>query len=42
MLQRLAMTLAQVNAVNTSEYFLSEIRQIVYLLYREKKITKNL
>ena len=37
MLQRLPIFLAQVNAGNTSENLLNEIRQIVYSLYRAKK-----
>ena len=41
MLQRLPVVLAQVKAGNTSEKLLNEIRQIIYSLYREKKITKN-
>ena len=38
MLQRLSIALAQVKAGNTSE---NEIRQIIYSLYGEKEITKN-
>ena len=41
MLQRLSIALVQVKAVNTSENLLSEIRQIIYSLYREKRITKK-
>ena len=41
MLQRLPITLAQVKAANTSENLLNEIRQIIYSLYREKEVTKN-
>ena len=41
MLQRLPVVLAQVKAGNTSEKLLNEIRQIIYSLYREKKITKK-
>ena len=41
MLQRLLMPLAQVKAGNTSESLLNEIRQIVYLLYQSKEITKK-
>ena len=40
MLQRLLTALAQVKAGNTSENLLNEIRQIIYSLYRAKKITK--
>ena len=35
-LQRLPIALAQVNAGNTSENLLNEIRQIIYSLYRAK------
>ena len=41
MLKRLPIALAQVKAGNNSESFLNEIRQIVYSLYRSKKITKK-
>ena len=41
MLQRLPVALAQVKAGNTSENLLNEIRQIIYSLYREKKVTKK-
>ena len=41
MLQRLALTLAQVKAGKTSENLLTEIRQIVYSLYQAKEITKK-
>ena len=41
MLQRLPIVFAQVKAGNTSENLLNEIRQIVYLLYRAKEITKK-
>ena len=41
MLQRLPIVLAQVKAGNTSEALLSEIRQVMYSLYREKEITKK-
>ena len=41
MLQRLAIVLAQVKAVKTSEKLLNEIRQIIYSLYQEKGITKK-
>ena len=36
MLQRLPIDLAQVNAGNTSENLLNEIRQIIYSLHRAK------
>ena len=41
MLQRLPIALAQVNAGNTSENVLNEIRQIIYALYQAKEITKK-
>ena len=41
MLKRLPVALAQVKAGNNSENLLNEIRQIVYSLYRSKKITKK-
>ena len=34
MLRRLPIALAQVNAVNTSQNLLNEIRQIIYYFYR--------
>ena len=42
MLQRLPMSLAQLKAGNTSKNILTEIRQIIYFLYREKKLLKKL
>ena len=39
--KRLPIALAQVKAGNNSESLLNEIRQIVYSLYRSKKITKK-
>ena len=42
MLQRLPMSLAQLKAGNTSKNILIEIRQIIYFLYREKKLLKKL
>ena len=42
MLKRLTIALAQIRAGNNSERLLNEIRQIVYYLYRSKKITKML
>ena len=39
--QRLPIALAQVKAGNSSESLLNEIRQIVYLLYQSKQITKK-
>ena len=41
MLKRLPIALAQIKAGNNSESLLNEIRQIVYSLYRSKKITKK-
>ena len=41
MLQRLPITLAQVNAGNTSEDLLNEIRQIICSFYWEKEVTKK-
>ena len=42
MLKRLPIALAQIKAGNISESLLNEIRQIVYSLYRSKKLTKKL
>ena len=41
MLQRLPVALAQVNAGNTSESLLNEIRQITHSLYWAKEISKK-
>ena len=41
MLQRLPIVLTQVKAVNTSENLLNEVCQIIYSLYQEKKIAKE-
>ena len=41
MLQRLPIAVAQVKAGNTSEKFLTDIRQIIYSLYHAKDITKK-
>ena len=41
MLKRLPIALALIKAGNNSESLLNEIRQIVYSLYRSKKITKK-
>ena len=41
MLQRLPIALSQVKARSTSENVLNEIRQIIYSLYQQKEITKN-
>ena len=40
MLSRLPITLAQLKAGNNSEKLKNEIRQILYSLYRSKKLTK--
>ena len=42
MLSRLPITLAQLKAGNNSEKLKNEIRQLLYSLYRSKKITKQL
>ena len=41
MLQRLPIALGRVKSGNNSENLLNEIRQIVYLLYQSKEITKK-
>ena len=41
MLCKLPIALVQVNARKTSENLQNEIRQIIYSLYREKKVLKN-
>ena len=41
MLQILPIALAKINAQNTSDNLLNEIRQIVYLLYQAKEIIKK-
>ena len=41
MLQRLPIALAQVEADNTSENLLNEIRQVIYSLHQAKEITKK-
>ena len=40
MLSRLAITLAQLKAGNNSENLKIEISQLLYSLYRSKKLTK--
>ena len=40
MLSRLPITLAQLKAGNNSQKLINEIRQLLYSLYRSKKITK--
>ena len=42
MLSRLPISLAQLKAGNNSEKLKNEIRQILYSLYRSKKITKQI
>ena len=42
MLSRLPMTLAQLKAENNSGKLRNEIRQLLYSLYRSKKLTKNI
>ena len=42
MLSRLPISLAQLNARNNSEKLKNEIRQLLYSLYRSKKLTKNI
>ena len=42
MLSRLPVSLAQLNAGNNSEKLKNEIRQLLYSLYRSKKLTKQL
>ena len=41
-LNRLPITLAQLKAGNNSEKFKNEIRELLYSLYRSKKLTKQL
>ena len=42
MLSRLTISLAQLKARNNSEKCKNKIRQILYSLYRSKKLTKNI
>ena len=42
MLTRLPITLAQLKAGNNSEKLKNEIRQLLYSLYRSKKLTKTI
>ena len=42
MLTRLPITLAQLKAGNNSEKRKNEIRQLLYSLYRSKKLTKTI
>ena len=41
MFQRLPIALGQVKAGSTSKNLLNEIRQIIYFLYHEEKITRK-
>ena len=42
MLSRLPISLAQLKAGNNSEKLKNEIRQLLYSLYRSKKLTKSI
>ena len=42
MLSRLPITLAQLKAGNNSQKLINEIRQLLYSLYRSKKLTKKI
>ena len=42
MLSRLPITLAQLKAKNNSEKLINEIRQVLYSLYRSKRLTKQI
>ena len=42
MFSRLPITLAQLKAGNNSEKSKNEIRQLLYCLYRSKKLTKTI
>ena len=42
MLSKLPISLTQINAGNNSEILKNEIRQILYSLYRSKKLTKEI
>ena len=42
MLSRLPISLAQLKAVNNSEKLKNEIKQLLYSLYRSKKISKTI
>ena len=42
MLGRLPITLAQLKAGNNSQKLINEIRQLLYSLYRSKKLTKTI
>ena len=42
MLSRLPISLAQLKAGNNSQELKNEIRQLLYLLYRSKKLSKTI
>ena len=42
MLSRLPITLAQLKAGNNSQKLITKIRQLLYSLYRSKKLTKTI
>ena len=42
MLSRLAITLAQLKAGNNSQKLINGMRQLLYSLYRSKKLTKTI
>ena len=42
MLSRLPISLAQLNAGNNSEKLKNEIKELLYSLYRSKRLTKQL
>ena len=42
MLSRLAISLAQLKAENNSDKLKNEIRQLLFSLYRSKKLTKQI
>ena len=42
MLSRLSITLAQLKAGNNSQKLITKIRQLLYSLYRSKKLTKTI
>ena len=42
MVSRLRISLAQLKAGNNSENLKNQIRQLLYSLYRSKKLTKNI
>ena len=42
MLSRIPISLAQLKAANNSQKFKNEIRQLLYSLYRSKKLSKTI